>query len=830
MPRRTLNRDITSRKGFLLMEAMLGVAVFGIFVTVIGGSRLVGQEWTVASGNRVRATFFAEEALNATRTIQGTDFSVLTNPGISDGNPHGLVFNLVTNAWSFVGTESLVDLYTTSVVVVKLGNDWVRVTATTTWIQENGLPGTVTLSTELTDWRKEDYIGDWSSVTLEGSYTVTGSLAPLFNRVAIHGNTAYVTSDVSDGGAGLYVFDITSLASPQLVKTINLGYEAHDLAVIGGEAIAMNDTGKSENVSLAYSSHPPARTFGRHLVPIAAAQNPDDPPPPPPPPPPPNSCRCSEPPPGPTATCGPDENHVFRATCQGSRAAGRCPEESYIAGENGDAGPDPFCDSLGAFVGCSWDVVELCMPTSGGDACTPDDCFPNPYPFDACPASETDNREATCNISGNGDGSCVWYVSGQCGEPPPPPTPPPPLPDKPYLIVLVEDPAKEIQIFDVSTPENPVLINVKNLLGSGKAYALATIPGTPDFLVGMKEVVFYAQQDDHLFSYSSSTKIASKSFPSSPVASEASETVLASLRERLVPIAAAQDGGFCEAGLCWGCLATDCASSGPMPEPALSCGPTETHEFSVACEFGGISCGWVATEVCTETPPPPPSSSSSSSSSTSESRDPAHQDIMYFRLSTYDVSLQNFYLAGEGVRDISIQGDSAFIATMDSDLVVAYLPGIHERGRNLPGGIRLSGPSQPNILSTIAANRKVLLGTENGASVDELHRYALVNSFPGELPEEPAEATREIGANVLEMSADPVGCYAFVVSDAANKTIDIFDLDGVALPLLTQYNPPGTAGRGRGGIYDAVKDRMFLLTSKGFLILKATNPRGSCGN
>lgn len=212
------------RPGFLLLEIMLGIAVFGLFMTAAGLTILHGQEGTVMGGDRTRATYAAERALEAVRTIRDGSFSSLS------AGAHGIALG-PTKKWVFSGTESVFSGgYITSLSVNALASDWVELVSSVKWKHGHTRSGSVIVRTELTDWRGTHRAGDWTTTSIDGSYTDAG--APMFNQVAVRGNYAYVTSETA--GDGLYVFTITSTSSPSRVSSsFTLGVAGYGVAVRG---------------------------------------------------------------------------------------------------------------------------------------------------------------------------------------------------------------------------------------------------------------------------------------------------------------------------------------------------------------------------------------------------------------------------------------------------------------------------------------------------------------------------------------------------------------------------------------------------------------------
>ncbi|MBI3618989.1 hypothetical protein HY213_03060 [Candidatus Peregrinibacteria bacterium] len=216
-----------SRPGTLLLDVILGIALFMIFLGALGTTLINGEEATEASGDRVRGTSIAQQAIEASQSIRDQDFSLLTV------GTHGVRVNSTTGKWEFNGSQSSSSGgYLTSVTVDSMSDGSVFVTATTTWTRIPNRPGGVSLSMILSNWQKSLQIGNWGTFTLTGSYIVTGGGTPLFNDVALSGNFAYVSSETSGGGAGLYILDVSTPTNPVRVNSsFSLGYAGYAIAI-----------------------------------------------------------------------------------------------------------------------------------------------------------------------------------------------------------------------------------------------------------------------------------------------------------------------------------------------------------------------------------------------------------------------------------------------------------------------------------------------------------------------------------------------------------------------------------------------------------------------
>ncbi len=245
------------RPGFLLLEVLVGMTIFALFLTTVSLVLLNGQQDTVSGGDRIRAAYLADGALEAARSMRNMSFSKLTA-----GN-HGVVLAL-SGAWVFNGATVVSSgTYTTGLAVTTLASDWKQIVATSSWKHGNSRSGSVSFTTQLVDWRGMRTTGNWGSPSLVGTYIDGGT--PLFNAVAVSGNAAFVTGDVASGGPGLTVIDLTTLTSPQRVaSSFSLGSTAYGVAVKGKRLyVALANTSQELRV---YDISNPASLSAANLV------------------------------------------------------------------------------------------------------------------------------------------------------------------------------------------------------------------------------------------------------------------------------------------------------------------------------------------------------------------------------------------------------------------------------------------------------------------------------------------------------------------------------------------------------------------------------------
>lgn len=226
----------SARPGFLLVEALVGISIFAIFLMAVGTSLLYGQESTIIAGDRIRATSITQRALEAVRGVRDGSYSSLA------AGTYGV--KVGTNGmWSMVATpQSVTGSFTTAVTLTTSGSDWMRVSANTVWKRGYARSGAVLIATDLTNWRTTSTRGDWSSPTLDGSYAPGGNV--LFSRGVIGGSILYVAAGNS---VGLYIVNIADTTSPvDIASGFSIGSVAYDVALRGNQLYVVTADSNAE--------------------------------------------------------------------------------------------------------------------------------------------------------------------------------------------------------------------------------------------------------------------------------------------------------------------------------------------------------------------------------------------------------------------------------------------------------------------------------------------------------------------------------------------------------------------------------------------------------
>jgi len=131
--------------GFSFVEAVIGIALFALVSVALVGVLISGYFDVFLAGSRQRATLIAEEGLEAARNIRDAGYANLV-----DGT-YGI--GVSGNQFIFTGTSDVVDVFTRQVTISSPSANRKLVTSTVNWIQQEGRPGSVSLSAYLTEWQ-----------------------------------------------------------------------------------------------------------------------------------------------------------------------------------------------------------------------------------------------------------------------------------------------------------------------------------------------------------------------------------------------------------------------------------------------------------------------------------------------------------------------------------------------------------------------------------------------------------------------------------------------------------------------------------------------------
>ncbi len=242
--------------GFLIIETIVAMALFLIIAAAGAGFVLPGMGMNRLSGSLTEAVSYASEGLEAARSIKRRGWSA---PFLSTDCSLGCGVSTASGYWSWSGTNSIQSPYTRVVTVADVNRDGggliatsggtldpntKRITSTVTWNLNPVRPQTVSLVTYLTNWAKNVF-GDWSVPSLEAVFdlTVPNSGHATADAISIaYDNSRVYLGRATSAGNELYIFDVTTPASPTLLGQRALIGEPNDIVVSGSYAyIASTD-------------------------------------------------------------------------------------------------------------------------------------------------------------------------------------------------------------------------------------------------------------------------------------------------------------------------------------------------------------------------------------------------------------------------------------------------------------------------------------------------------------------------------------------------------------------------------------------------------------
>jgi len=221
---------ITNQKGFSLVEVILSSAVFVLFVTALVGVYLYGQEATAIAGNRARAAMLAEEGLEAVRNIRDAGFSNLV-----DGN-YGL--STTSNQWNLSLARDTNGIFSRQIAISSIDSKRKSVTANITWQQNPERTGSLSLTTQLTNWLIAADGVKWDRAFLSGSLELSKKQDGV--KIQVSENYAYLIT--SDSTENFMVIDISVPDNPSLVSAISVAGTPTNLFIFDNYAyITSND-------------------------------------------------------------------------------------------------------------------------------------------------------------------------------------------------------------------------------------------------------------------------------------------------------------------------------------------------------------------------------------------------------------------------------------------------------------------------------------------------------------------------------------------------------------------------------------------------------------
>jgi prepilin-type N-terminal cleavage/methylation domain-containing protein len=225
------------KRGFSLVEILVSVSVFGIFVvlffTFFETNRNSYEK--VVSNNK--AIQFAKEGIEAVRNIRDKNFTDLSN------GTWGL--STTTNKWQLSGVSNIDENFIREILISEIDPQTKKVESKVSY-NLFGLTSTVSLISYLTYWQ-EFYtnIGDWTTILKDSFLSLTGGL-----KVALSGDYAYVITATT-----LRVYDISNPSSPVFMNSYPQTGNLNNVFV-SGNYVYMTSTNNSAELQIRNISNP----------------------------------------------------------------------------------------------------------------------------------------------------------------------------------------------------------------------------------------------------------------------------------------------------------------------------------------------------------------------------------------------------------------------------------------------------------------------------------------------------------------------------------------------------------------------------------------------
>lgn len=224
-------------KAFSLVEVLFAVVLLGATISTILVS-LSGQVSHVNSSSKdLQAASFAEEGVDAARSIRDASWA-----GLEVGT-HGLAY--VNGAWTFSSTSDTQSGFNRTVTVSEITTNERKVTVNVTWKGTAGQNRSYGYSTMLANWRNldttppgGDLTGDWHNPVFVGNLLDFGNG---FRGIAedVSGNFVYVAGYGTVTTANeLVVVDVSNPLIPIFRGAINTGTGINKVTVDGVRKLA----------------------------------------------------------------------------------------------------------------------------------------------------------------------------------------------------------------------------------------------------------------------------------------------------------------------------------------------------------------------------------------------------------------------------------------------------------------------------------------------------------------------------------------------------------------------------------------------------------------
>lgn len=247
-----------ARSGAALIEVVVALGIFVLFIVNIAHLVIGSQDGERNARQQTIATLYAQEGLEAARSVVERDFTLLT-----DGS-HGL--STASGWYALTGSSSnVIDAYTRTLTVAPVRRNGVDVivqtggviddrtkalTSAVTWQVAEGRTATVRLFTYLTDWGKQtlqwimDLTVDWQTGNRNGTVVAARTDgAVMMGQMGIFSNPSLRFSKDFTGSADVTEMQIDARSDRLYVTTILDAsapeFMAYDISNVSGNVLSL---------------------------------------------------------------------------------------------------------------------------------------------------------------------------------------------------------------------------------------------------------------------------------------------------------------------------------------------------------------------------------------------------------------------------------------------------------------------------------------------------------------------------------------------------------------------------------------------------------------
>jgi hypothetical protein len=182
---------IKESRGFSLVEIIVSAGLLLLLAILFIGAVTYGEDGAAIAGAHTRATFIAEEGIEAARNIRDQAFTNLVN------GSYGI--STTTGAWSLSGTSDTQDIFTRTVTVATVDSATKQITSTVTWPEDALRTGSVSVVTYLTNTKllvpSATTQASYLMIDMTGSHLTGGSFNQLQGITVQDASTSAITID-----------------------------------------------------------------------------------------------------------------------------------------------------------------------------------------------------------------------------------------------------------------------------------------------------------------------------------------------------------------------------------------------------------------------------------------------------------------------------------------------------------------------------------------------------------------------------------------------------------------------------------------------------------